>query len=265
MSRNILDTIASKLSARHGLYLACHVILVLVGLVIMLSDPEGLDRKDLYAPVGGSLVAMGVGGAVLFLMVWIDQANSRRLRDIEDFGVSRIFAGRSVRIRKEYDERLEGASEAIDIMGFGLSHLREDYGEAFDRWAERAVVRLLVLDPEFPEKRSRLADLRDVEEGNSAGDIATDVEKLVKTCRHLLVERPERFQVRLYRCLPSINFFRIDEEIFWGPYLIGDVSRNMPTFLMSKHGKLSRKLMEHFERIWGNEKFSREVPRDWLE
>ena len=206
MSRNILDTVSSKLSARHGLYLACHVILVLAGLVIMLSDPEGLDRKDFYAPIGGSLVAMGVGGAVLFLMVWIDQANSRRLRDIENFGVSRIFAGRSVRIRKEYDERLEGASEAIDIMGFGLSHLREDYGEAFGRWAGRAVVRLLVLDPEFPEGRNRLADLRDVEEGNSVGDIAIDVRKLVETCRGLLVERPERFQIRLYR-LSSIDQF----------------------------------------------------------
>ena len=179
--------------------------------------------------------------------------------------MNRIFAGRSVRIRKEYDERLEGASEAIDIMGFGLSHLREDYGEAFDRWAERAVVRLLVLDPDFPESRCCIADLRDVEEGNSKGDIATDVKKLIGTCRGLLADRPGRFKIRLYRCLPSINFFRIDSEIFWGPYLIGDVSRNMPTFLMREHGELSRKLMEHFEKIWGNEKFSRDVPKDWLE
>ena len=80
MGKGIWGSIVRKLSAKHGLYLACHVILVLVGLVVLLSDPEGVDRRDLFAPIGGSLVAMGAGGAVLFLMVWIDEVRARRLR-----------------------------------------------------------------------------------------------------------------------------------------------------------------------------------------
>ena len=50
--------------------------------------------------------------------------------------------------------------------------------------------------------------------------------------------------------------------VFWGPYLIGEVSRNMPTLLMETDGTVARRLLEHFDRIWT--RFSREIPKEWL-
>lgn len=256
--------IKSALSARHWLYLACHAILALTGLILMLLDPQSMKVAKFFAAVGGSLVAMGVGGAVLFLMVWIDRKEAQRLNDMREYGLSRIFPARSVSIRSEYDERLAHASDSIDIMGFGLQHLREDYGEVFAKWTDQATVRILIVDPEFPSKESPIADLRDVEERHLRGDIRNDVMGLICSCRNLIKDDNSNFKVRLYRCLPSINLFRIDQDIFWGPYLIGDVSRNMPTFLMEADGRLSKKLIEHFDRIWSNEAFSREIPNEWL-
>ena len=63
------------------------------------------------------------------------------------------------------------------------------------------------------------------------------------------------FDVRLYRCLPSINYFRIDDDIFWGPYLIPGQSRNMPTFIVRRGGILFDRLTLHFQQIW--DRFSR--------
>ena len=250
----------SALHPKHWQYLLCHAILTLVGLVLVLLQPGQLTIQTLLAPVGASLMAMGIAGAVLFLRVWVDQEHADRLRDLQQFGLRRIFAVRSVKIAHEYDARLSAASEHIDIMGFGLKALREDYGKHFRGWAERANVRILVLDPEFPSRDLSIADHRDLEEGNTKGDIGRDVKQLADHCRTLMEDEDLRFNIRLYRCLPSVNLFRIDDDVFWGPYLVGDVSRNMPTFLMDGHGRLARRLVDHFETIWNSRQLSRAVP-----
>ena len=191
------------------------------------------------------------------MRVWMDQEQSERLRDLHEFGIRRVFSVRSVRIGSEYEKRLGRASEQIDIMGFGLKALREDHGHNFRKWAERASVRILLLDPEFPSVDQPIADLRDSEENHADGDIRKDVRQFLEHCGGLMEDRNVRFEIRLYRCLPSINLFRIDDEIFWGPYLIADVSRNMPTFLMERRGRLAEKLVNHFETIWKSDRFSR--------
>ena len=256
--------IQKGLTARTWLYLACHAILVLTGLILMLIDSDSVTTRKYLNAIGGSLVAMGVGGAVLFLMVWLDRKESRRVHDIREYGLNRIFSVRSVGIKVEYDRRLAHASKAIDIMGFGLRHLREDYGSDFQQWAEKATVRILMLDPDFPSKNNPIADLRDVEEKNDRGEIKKDVMRMIRMSGDIVKDNNLNFRIRLYRCLPSINLFRIDQDVFWGPYFVGDVSRNMPTFLMEGGGRLSSRLIEHFDQIWASEEFSREVPKEWL-
>lgn len=57
--------------------------------------------------------------------------------------------------------------------------------------------------------------------------------------------------------LPSINMFRIDHEMFWGPYLVNPndsisklESRNLPTFLIDDTGFLFDCFTNHFNAIW---------------
>lgn len=257
-----LRQLRSAFSARHGLYLSCHAILVLVGLVLMLFDWSNITFASLMVAVGASLVAMGFGGTVLFLSRWIEQTESQRLDAIRDSGLRWVFPARAAAIKKEYDTRLAGAAEAIDILGFGLKALREDYRDQFAVWAQRANVRILILDPDFPNANESIAGLRDREENSTPDTIRTDVRQFLVACEHLLNDSSRRFRVRLYRCLPTINLFRIDREVFWGPYLIGDVSRNMPTLLM-EDGRLTDRLIQHFDYIWRSDDFSRDVPEHW--
>jgi hypothetical protein len=69
---------------------------------------------------------------------------------------------RSVRIRHEYDHRLEVARESIDLLGFGQRSFREDHIEDFSAWTARGVsIRLLLLDPTFPSPEHSYATQRD--------------------------------------------------------------------------------------------------------
>jgi hypothetical protein len=52
------------------------------------------------------------------------------------------------------------------------------------------------------------------------------------------------------RCIPAINLFRIDDDVFWGPYLMQQQSRNTPTLLATRGGFLFDMLQKHFDALW---------------
>ena len=259
--RRALRSVSRGFSSGHFSYLLLHIITMLVGWIVISYGDQVSDGSALPMAIGGSLVAAGAAGAVLFLKVWVDREEDERLKTLRESGIRRIFQARSVAIRPEYDDRLASASEVIEIMGFGLRNLRQDHEANFEAWSRRARVRILLTDPAFPREDVSIADLRDVEEGD--GKITDDVRRFVRSCGGLLRSGSKDFQVRLYTCLPSINLFRIDGDLFWGPYLIGDVSRNLPTLLTEADSRLSRRLIAHFDKVWSE--FSREVPVEWLE
>jgi hypothetical protein len=254
-----LKYIILRFKALHWLYLSLHLVLLVIGLLLV------REGGTIWIAVGGSLIAAAMAGWVLFLHVWLSQEGFRRLEILQKFGLVDAFEQRSINIKQEYDARLSLAHEAIDIMGFGLRSLRQDYHSMFEGWATRAKVRILLLDPEFITAEHCLADQRDREENDETGTISRDVHAFVRDCSELLKNRHLHFEIRLFCCLPSVNIFHIDDGLFWGPYLIGDVSRNLPTFLVDERGILYGRLLEHFDRIWSNSAFSRPVPNEWLE
>jgi hypothetical protein len=173
----------------------------------------------------------------------------------------RSFRIDPIPIRHKYEERVHKAHEAIDVIGYGLRALREDLGAEFGAWAQRANVRILLVDPDFPNTTSAIADLRDAEEGNPQDSIRKDVRGFIYQCAEL-IKHNKRFQVRLYQSIPAINYFRVDDEAFWGPFFVGMPSRNVPTFLIARSGFLFAPLLAHFENVWSN--LSRDIPPEWL-
>jgi hypothetical protein len=232
-------------------YLLLHLVLVLVG--ILIASKGGA----LAISAGSSLIAAGVTGWVLFLHVRLNESQRSLMSLLSLFGFERAFEARGIRIKAEYDQRLAKAHHQIDILGFGLRALREDYREEFAKWKRKANIRVLVIDPEFPSVKYSYAKQRDKEERSSEGTIQGDVQAFLTEKRRLDIEvTSHSFEVQLYTCLPSINIFRIDDELFWGPYLIGEQSRNAPTFLVRRGGILFERIVEHFDRIWKDKQLS---------
>ena len=243
----------------HIVYILVHALIVLVG-YLLASSQDMLTKA-----IGASMIAGGITGYAIFVYVLFSQRVTEQLSIITEFGLIKAFDARAVRIKSEYDERLNRAHERIDVMGFGLRALREDYLNDLEDWKRKANVRILLLDPEFPDGRFSYANQRDAEERNPRGTIEIDVRQFVNDTARLLGNDASRsFEVRLYSCLPSINIFRVDDELFWGPYLMRQQSRNTPTFLVKRGGILFQRLVEQFENIWSDDTLSRPVPSDWL-
>ena len=231
-------------------WMLCHGFAVLLGIVFLIAAPVhtwlGLGISE---GIGGSLVASGIAGATLFLYVLTTEGLKSRIEAFTKAGLLQIFSGRSVLIREEYDTRLTRAHH-IDLVGFGLAAFREDHIGNFVGWSHRADVRILLIDPDFPSRQHSLADQRDREENNSDGRIRRDVEAFERAVSNLSGLNREKFQLRRMRCIPAINLFRIDDDVFWGPYLMQQQSRNTPTLLATRGGFLFDMLQKHFDALW---------------
>ncbi|SDT48853.1 hypothetical protein SAMN05444158_6426 [Bradyrhizobium canariense] len=234
-----------------------HIVMLAAG-IFFTAIADQSAHKDVLLGIGGSLIAAGIAGEILFLYVAASQQTKDKLDLISVAGLQRIFRTRSVSIRDEYHSRLLNAKE-VDILGFGLSSFREDYGTKFAELSLKTSFRILLLDPEFPSSASSVATIRDREEGNNDGDIKRDVDAFESAVRRATSLVKANFLVRRLTALPSINIFRVDDEIFWGPYLISDQSRNMPTLLVRRGGFLYDQIKDHFEHLWTNNQFSKPI------
>ena len=230
-------------------YLLVHFFLMVLGGAIAFLNFRWAE------PIGLGLLTGGISGYIVFGYVLVSHDVSERLDVLRHFGIQRAYESRATRIRDEYEQRLSKAKERIDVLAFGLSALREDFGEDFADWKSRAEVRILLIDPDYPAPDS-FADQRDREEGRPAGTIRSDVNTFLEFVAPL---RGDRFRVRLYTCLPHVNVFRVDDEMFWGPYLVKEQGRNTPTFVSGK-GVMFDSLLQHFERIWNDPTLSRDAP-----
>ncbi|WP_340107561.1 hypothetical protein [Pikeienuella sp. HZG-20] len=229
-----------------------HVILVLIGiLVINIDYTTNALGSEISTGLGVSIMAAGVVGIFLFLYVALLDTTRSRLQALSDAGLDGIFRHRSVRIKGEYDARLAQAKR-IDVVGYGLGSMLEDFSNEFARWSRQAKVRIVAINPDAPTKESSYADMRDKEEGREAGKTRSDVQRLIKSIKENEDINKDHFELRLMNSIPSVNIMIIDEEIFWGPYLLAEQSRNTFTMTVRKGGFMFKALDNHFSQIWDN-------------
>lgn len=242
-----LRTLTTPMGA---LWILSHTVMMLLGVVFLASAPlRTLLGQGVTEAIGGALIAGGIMGITLFLYVFTTETLKSRIEAFTKAGLLKIFPGRSVLIRDEYHTRLAQA-RYIDLVGFGLSAFREDYINDFVGWSHRADVRIILMDPDYPTPEHSLADQRDREEKNTVGQIRSDVQTFERAISNLSGLNRKRFKVHRMHAIPSINMFRIDDEVFWGPYLMNEQSRNTPTLLATRGGFLFDVLQRHFDALW---------------
>ena len=233
------------------------VIVLLVGLIITYQS----NQNAVGFSIGTSVAATGVAGLFMYFYAANQQGQISRLEAYSRFGLEAIFDGRGPAIRAEYEERLRSARRHIDLIGFGQQQFLEDHYNDFAAWKECAHVRILLIDPDYPTAGASFADVRDAEENARRGKIRDDVIAFVSRTRHLIgTSNNGSFQVKRYRALPTVNIFRIDESLYWGPYLMRLASRNSPTLRVGEGGLLYKRLAAHFDEIWNDPILSLDVP-----
>ncbi|MCY4369697.1 MAG: alpha/beta hydrolase [bacterium] len=157
-----------------------------------------------------------------------------------------LFKSRAVTIRSEYHKRLSQMEEGLDIMAWGLVSFREDYGHELREWANAGTrVRILLVNPHSPEG-DVLCRLQDRIECRPSGSTAADVQMFLDSVCPIT----NKLEIRVSKYHPGVNLFRIDTDIFFGPYLAGTVSRNSPTGIVSEGHWLYDRLSSHFNWLW---------------
>jgi hypothetical protein len=216
-----------------------HAVVIAIGVSLTLL------HNTVSVAVGTSLIATGAAGAVIYLYIARTDRTRDALEMLNRFGLAQIYERRAAQIRAEYSARLDRAASQIDILGFGLKDFRRDYMNQFPVLAARATVRILLIDPTSPA-----CAWRDREENQREGTIRDEVQDFVAQFKaRYETDRPANLTIKFYTCLPLVNIFRIDNEIFWGPYLVGQASGNTITLRVAR-GILFDQLTEHFEEIW---------------
>lgn len=247
--------IRGRLQPGSIIYLLVNALIFVIGLLVLNIDE--IKENVLREGIGISLVSTGIAGAILYLHVRSESTLKNRLDSIYKSRILKIFPARAANIRDEYTERLENSSE-IDVLGLGLSAFREDFRGKLIEWARAGRdIRILVLDPDFPSSENSLARIRDLEEGNDIGRIGRESERFIDDFAETARDWPN-FRVRYYQAIPSLNMLRAGNEMFWGPYIVGTQSRNMPTLLVEQGGFLFENLKGHFEKLWTDQNFSRD-------
>lgn len=241
------------------IYYLCHTVVFLIGLVLvtLIDGDYGL----FFDAIGTSLVAASIAGIVIYNYIRFADGIRLKLQMLLTLGLHQAFDMRGLKKSNEYKTRLLSAEKNIDILGYGLKTFLEEHEKDLSSWKEKCKVRILLINPEYP-KDNPYCIQRDLEEQKNPGTIRNEVKHFISKTKALIGKSKHgSFDVKLYNVLPSITIFRIDDEILWGPYFVGTLSRDTPMFIVKKGGRLYDQLLQQFEAIWNDEKLSLQVDK----
>lgn len=241
----------------HTIYYLAHLIIFIIGVVFI---QIGGQYDAIFDSIGTSLAAAAIAG--IFIFLYIKYADDLRVnvQMLVTLGLRQAFDMRGLKKSDEYKLRLNKANKNIDILGYGLRTFLEEHFNDFSTWKEKCQVRILLIDPDFPEQNNPLCNQRDIEENKPSGTIRNEVMDFINKTRTIIGRGSKgSFSIKYFRCIPSITIFRIDDEILWGPYFVNRLSRDTPVFIVKKGGILYDQINDQFEKIWNDSNLSKDV------
>jgi len=148
-----------------------------------------------------------------------------------------------------WEELIDNAGEAIDLLAFAGSFLHDSIPEFAERIAARAKngvrVRLLFGDP-----KSAAIALRGEEEG--IGELMAARCNLTWNYLTPLLEGVAGIEARKHGSTLYASVFRFDDQLLVNPHALGAPAGHSPMLLLNRipGGRLFSHYMESFERTW---------------
>lgn len=228
---------------------AVGLIVLLVGILIVVFDIFKWRSPQLIGvSIGCSLIASGLVITLNTLVV------ERKKEDpLHEWGIEKIYSTRAER-NAEADPNIDKARHSIDGVAFGLSNFRAKYSAKIETALRHGVnIRLLVMDPE-----SDFLSTREIEEGVAEGTIRGQITELIRWAERLNQNKHKgSFTIRGYNCMTLDYYWRVDDDLYIGPYWYGYQSSNTITFKFKNSGKGYQHYSEYFTSLWENEKITR--------
>lgn len=225
-------------------------LLTIIGILLILFDIFYLKTvSSVFVNVGCSLIASGL--VLFFTSVLIDY--HQEYLAWHEWKLEKIFKTRAEK-NSESDPKLESHRvKQLDGIAFGLSSFRSNRSEDVLLCMQSGMnVRLLVMNP-----KSEFVKKREQEEGASEGSISQSIIKLVEWAKELNSQsRKGKIEIRFYDAMTLDFYWRMDDELYVGPYLFGVVSQQTITYKYIKGGKGFDLYSKYFEKLWNNKNFA---------
>lgn len=222
-------------------------ILIILGVVFILSDIFIWNTdKAIWISIGCSLLASGM--VILFQAILVD---SKIKNYAEEWGLVKIYKMRSEK-SSDSDAKLEKTKKQLDVVAFGLKSFRSIQAKKVAKLLKSGVnIRILTMNPEV---KNPFLIQREKEENELEGQIRKSILDLVDWANKLNGKRYKgKVVIKGYKCMTLDFYWRVDDEIYIGPYWYGIGSQQTITykFIAGKQG--FEVYAEYFERLWENE------------
>jgi hypothetical protein len=229
-----------------------NVIIVLLGLTLYAFN---ITKGGLPKEIGSGMVASGLAALILVLYQIASSAVEQQEQDVlevaKKMGLSDYYPHRPDFGMDAEEPSFHGARKIQILELTGYTILAKIQRGEWSRRCHRTRIQVLLQDPLHPPGPWTFTNHRDYEEGQAVG---TDLNQVHDFIRRFGVS--ERFpgggswELRLTRAMPTICYFRIDDRIYWAPYLSRVFGDKSPHMRVDRGGRLFEILERHFDRLW---------------
>ena len=250
----MLKSINSKIGAINAtLVNAITFVLGVVSVLVGAFNSYTTAIGTILISIGTSIIASSV---IVYLSArYLFKQN--KIKDIiEKWGMSGIYDTRT-KMNESANIFLKENENTLDIMAFGLRSFRDTQTALIQQKVGQGMqIRILTIHP-----RSKFLEQRERDEKELIGQIANEITQLNQWMESLKKYqiREKQIRIKFYDTLPLDFYFRLDKRIFIGPYLYGKTSQQTISYEYSYSSIGFEYYSNYFEKIWGDNQFSKEV------
>lgn len=219
--------------------------IIIFGIVLCLVSAYVKTPWDtIWLSIGCSLIASGL--VILMHDFFVER---KVVSEIDDWKLTRIYSTRAEK-NADSDPQLDKARYVVDAIAFGLKSFRTKQSKRVEGCLRRGVnFRIITMNPESPFVRQR-----EIEENETEGQIKHTIEELVKWADELNARGYKgRVLVKGYDTMTLDFYWRVDDELYVGPYWYNVSSQQTITYKFEREGKGFTTYIEYFDALWENE------------
>ena len=214
-------------------------------------DPKTVERwitKDRMPYLSHRMNAAGVLGRTPGYL-WPSTESDPRTKSATRAELVDLYPSRGALPTSMWEELIDSATEAIDILAFAGSFLHDGIPEFGERIRARAAggvrIRLMFGDPESPA-----VALRGEEEG--IGDLMAARCRLTWNYLAPLLNGVAGIQARMHGSTVYASLFRFDNTLLVNPHALGSPAGQSPILHLNRiaGGKLFDHYLASFDRTW---------------
>lgn len=178
---------------------------------------------------------------------------AQQKKELEKWGLTKIYCARADK-NHDADPKLLTNKQYLDGVIFGLSGFRTRHKKDIIKCLENGTtIRWLTMNPD-PDKG--FINYRD-ESGKTHEQIKMDIEGLVKWANDINESNKTRnvsgkIYIKGYTCMTLDFYWRLDHELYIGPYWYNQDSQQTITYRFEEGGKGFTIYSEYFEELWNN-------------